>query len=100
MKDYIPLILGMMAVTYLPRLLPFFMLHGKSLPPAIKRFLGIVPYTALSALILRGILEADAGMLLATSLGILASGIASWFKGGLILSVIASIAVSFVILWI
>ena len=68
------------------------------LHPLIKRFLLYIPYTMLSALIVRGAMQASSGMELAAILGIGAAGICSWFKGGLVLSVISSILVSFLIL--
>ncbi|MDP4146681.1 MAG: AzlD domain-containing protein [Bacillota bacterium] len=98
MKGYLPLIIGMMLVTYLPRLIPLLLMTEKPLNPKLKRFLLYIPYTALSALIVRGILEASPGMSIATLVGIGAAGICSWFKGGLVLSVFISIVVVFVFL--
>ncbi len=98
MSNQLPLIFGMMAVTYIPRLLPLIFLTERPLHPLLKRFLLYIPYTALSALIIRGIMTASSGMELATVLGIAAAAICSWFKGGLILSVLGSMVVSFLIL--
>ncbi len=98
MKNYLPLIFGMMAVTYIPRLIPLIILTERPLHPLVKRFLLYIPYTALSALIVRGVMQASSGMELATILGIGAAGICSWFKGDLILSVAVSILTSFLIL--
>ena len=84
MKNYIPLILGMMAVTYIPRLVPLVFLTERPLHPLLKRFLLYIPYTALSALIVSGVMQASSGMELATILGIGAAGILSWFRGGLV----------------
>lgn len=98
MKSYLPLIIGMMLVTYLPRLIPLLLMTEKPLNPKLKRFLLYIPYTALSALIVRGILEASPDMRIATLVGIGAAGISSWLKGGLVLSVFISIAAVFVVL--
>jgi branched-subunit amino acid transport protein len=98
MKSYLLLIIGMTAVTYIPRLLPLIILTEKPLHPKVRQFLLYVPYTALSALIARGIMESDPGLTIVSAAGILAAGICSWFKGGLVLSVLASIAVSFIFL--
>lgn len=100
MNNYILLILGMMAVTYIPRLIPLLALAERPLHPLLKRFLLYIPYTALSALIVRGILQAEPGMMLATIIGITAAGLCSWFNGGLVFSVLASIVASFVFLWL
>jgi branched-subunit amino acid transport protein len=98
MKNYLPLILGMMAVTFLPRLLPLLALSDRPLHPQLKRFLLYIPYTALGALIVRGITEAPAGMKLATLAGISVAAVVSWLKGGLVASVAAGIIAVFILL--
>jgi len=98
MKSILPLIFGMTVVTYLPRLLPLITMTKRPLNPLLKRFLIYIPYTALSALIVRGIMESPSEMQLATLIGILAAGICSFFKGGLILSVLASVLTAFLVL--
>ncbi len=50
------LIIGMGIVTYIPRMLPFFLFHGKELPPFLQGILKNVPYATLGALIFPGIL--------------------------------------------
>ena len=45
------LVLGMAAVTYLPRLLPMLLLSTDKLPPVLKRFFDFVPYAVLTTLI-------------------------------------------------
>lgn len=97
MKSYTFLILGMMAVTYIPRLLPLIILSERPLPSVIKRFLTYIPFTALSALIVRGIIQSDGQMLLSL-LGISVAGIVAWFKGGMVLAVLSSIITSFVLI--
>lgn len=99
MKSYLPLILGMMLATYLPRLLPWFLLSERPLHPLLRRFLLYIPYTALGALIVRGAMEAPSGMIAATLVGIAVSATCSWFKGGLVSSVSASILAVFLILF-
>lgn len=44
-------ILGMLGVTYLPRVLPIWTLSTKELPPVVTRWLGYVPTAVLSALL-------------------------------------------------
>jgi branched-subunit amino acid transport protein len=59
MSRDLPLIVGMAAVTALPRLLPVF-LAGRFTPPRFVRlWLESVPYAALGALIVPGIFDAD-----------------------------------------
>ena len=98
MKSYLPLILGMMAVTFLPRLLPLVTLSKRPLHPLLRRFLLFIPYTALGALIARGVMQAPPGMMAATLIGIGAAALCSWFKGGMVLSVGAGIIAAFLVL--
>ena len=49
-------ILGMTLVTYLPRLWPFLLLKKVSLPPRFALFLRLIPYSALGALIMPGVI--------------------------------------------
>lgn len=100
MKSYLSLIIGMMAVTYLPRLIPLLMMTDRPLPPLLKRFLLYIPYTALSVLIVRGVMQSSSDIRLATLAGIGVAGVCSWFKGGLVLSVLISIIAVFIILQI
>lgn len=100
MKSYLPLILGMAAVTYIPRLLPLITLTNRELNPLLRRFLTYIPYTALSTIIVKGIIDlnSDINMLVATLIGLVFGGILSWFKGNMVLSVGASIIATFFIL--
>lgn len=99
MKNYILLILGMMLVTYLPRLIPMLALTNFDVPSQVKRFLQYIPYTALGTLIVYGIISETGDMLIATIAGIAAAAICSWIKeDGIILSVLVCIFVGYVIL--
>lgn len=100
MKSYLPLILGMAAVTYIPRLLPLITLTNRELNPLLRRFLTYIPYTALSTIIVKGIIDLNGSMLVATLIGLVFGGILSWFKGNMVLSVGVSIIATFFILQI
>ena len=88
----------MMLATYLPRLIPLMVLSNREMNKNIEEFLYYIPYTSLSILIIRGIMTADAGIRLATIAGIGIAGMLSYRKGNLILSVLAGIALSFIII--
>jgi branched-subunit amino acid transport protein len=53
------IILGMMAVTYVPRLLPGLLLQRNQMPPTFEKWLKNIPYAALGALIFPGIIEGE-----------------------------------------
>lgn len=88
----------MALVTYLPRLIPLVALSDRKVNKNIKEFLYYIPYTSLSILIIRGIITADSGMKIATIAGIGIAGIISYKKGNMVLSVLAGILLSFVII--
>jgi len=52
MDAYLILLLGMGAVTYIPRWLPMFFLSGKKLPQWFVDWLDLIPVAILSALLL------------------------------------------------
>lgn len=48
-------ILGMMVVTYIPRALPALVMGKIQLSPRVELFLRLIPYSAMTALIIPGI---------------------------------------------
>lgn len=59
MERIIIIILGMAAVTYLPRFLPMYVLTRLEIPKIVIAWLRYVPVAVLAALIMPGILTAD-----------------------------------------
>ena len=57
MKSYYLLVLAMAIVTYLPRVIPLIFLQQLRIPPGLQNFLNNIPYAALGALILPGIIS-------------------------------------------
>jgi branched-subunit amino acid transport protein len=98
MESFLPLIIGMGLVTYIPRLLPMLLLTNKELNPKAKQFLQFIPYTSLTILIIRGILTASTEMLIPTTLGIAVAGLVAYFKSNLVLSVFAGIAATYILI--
>lgn len=87
------LIVGVMtAVTYLPRLAPFYLLDRFQLPKSVQRILEQVPYAALGALVFPGVLNAYPGEPLLPLAGLGATLVIAWLRGGLILSVLGAVA--------
>ena len=98
MSNYLPLIIGMGIVTYIPRMVPLLFLTKKELNPKIKQFLQYIPYTSLSILIVRGVLTSSKELMLPTIIGIAIAGLVAYFKSNLVLSVLAGILASFLII--
>lgn len=86
----------MAIVTYFPRLIPLTFLTNREVSPRLRQFLLYIPYTSLSILIIRGIITAPDNLKVATIAGIFISGIISYIKGNLIVSVLAGIISAFI----
>jgi len=58
--DYVSLaILGCAIVTFVPRVIPALFIDRLDFPPKVEKFLNLIPYTALAALICPGVLTVD-----------------------------------------
>lgn len=93
---YLPLILGMALVTYIPRLIPLLVLKTGSVNERFKLFLTFIPYTSLSILLIRGVLFSKSDMKLPTIVGIVVASIIAYVQDNLILSVLGGIVAAFI----
>ena len=57
-RDIYLMILGMTLVTYLPRVLPAFLMGRIRLSARVEHFLQLIPYTAMTALVFPGVFSA------------------------------------------
>ena len=90
-------ILGCAVVTFIPRLIPALFIDKLDFPPKVEKFLNLIPYTALAALICPGVLTVDNQLWYIGLIGaVVAAGLA-WKKVPLgaivILTVVILIAV-------
>lgn len=98
MSDVILLILGMAAVTYGPRLVPFLLLTGNSVPRRLDAFLQCIPAAAIGALVIPGVFDATPDIPLAAVAGIGFALFIGLFRGGIIGPVLGSVAVAYLVL--
>jgi len=85
------LIFGMMAVTYLPRAIPAVVLDKLHFGPRVEKFLKLIPYTAMAALIVPGVFTVDAQHLSVGLVGAAAAALLAWKKCPLMVCVLAAI---------
>ena len=97
MDNIILIVVGMAAVTYIPRLLPFLMLSNKQIPAKVDSFLKCIPVAAIGALIIPGVFESTPDMPIAGIAGICFALIIGLWKGGIIVPVLGSVAVTFLV---
>lgn len=89
----IVLILGMAIVTYIPRALPGVIIEYLNFSKKSEKFLKLIPYTAMAALIFPGVVFVDPSRPEIGIIGGLVAGILAWKKVPVIICVIAAIGV-------
>lgn len=93
--DILLLILGMAAVTYVPRMLPAVLIDKMKFSPKIEKFLQLIPYTAMSALIFPGVFSVDSARPEIGILGGMVAGVLAWRRCPVMICVLAAIAAAF-----
>ena len=85
------IILGMTAVTYIPRALPAVILDKLKFSAKVEKFLKLIPYTAMTALIFPGIFTVDTAQPAIGIVGGLVAILLAWRKVQVIICVLAAI---------
>lgn len=89
--EYLFLVIGMALVTYVPRALPAFLIGRMHLGSRTEKFLRMIPYTAMTALIFPGILSVHPGHWWIGLAGGAAAFFLAWKKVPMIACVLATI---------
>jgi branched-subunit amino acid transport protein len=87
------MIIGMAAVTYVPRLVPLVTFQGKELPPFLQGVLKNVPFAVLGALIFPKILLIQDGDIWFGAVGAAAAFLLAYLGANVIVVVLGAIAV-------
>ncbi len=90
------LLFGMMAVTYIPRALPAVLIEKMRFRAKMEKFLKLIPYTAMSALIFPGVFTVDANPIIGIA-GAAVAGLLAWKKCPVMICVLAAIAADFIL---
>ena len=91
------LIFGMMAVTYIPRMLPSVLIEKLKFGPKMEKFLNLIPYTAMAALIFPGVFAVDSANPIIGIVGGAVAFILAWRKCPVMVCVLAAIAADFLL---
>ena len=91
------LILGMAIVTYIPRAMPAVLIDKMKFTPKAEKFLRLIPYTAMAALIFPGVLSVDSARLEIGIVGGIVAGVLAWKKLPVMVCVLAAIAADFIL---
>lgn len=94
----ITLLIAIMAVlTYLPRAIPAVLVDKLKFGPKINKFLNLIPYTAMAALIFPGVFTVDANNYAIGIVGVAVAALLAWRKCPVMVCVLAAIAADFVL---
>ena len=93
MKIFV-LILGMALVTYFGRVLPVLFLNQKANRRRVEKFLRLIPYSAMTALVFPGVLSVDTNFMAIGVVGALTAIALSWFNMSITFVVIGAILVN------
>lgn len=97
-SNVLMVIAGMALVTYLPRILPFYLFSKMNLSKKMMLFLKCIPYTALGALILPDVFSAVEGNNAASLIGAVTAVVLTYLFKNMIVTVIGAIAAVYVVL--
>lgn len=95
--DSLLLILGMAVVTYIPRALPAVLIDKMKFGAKIEKFLQLIPYTAMAALIFPGVFSVDSTRPEIGMIGGIVAGVLAWRKLPVMVCVLVAIAADFVL---
>lgn len=93
--DILLLILGMAVVTYIPRALPTVLIDKMNFGAKIEKFLQLIPYTAMSALICPGVFSVDNTRPEIGIIGGIVAGVLAWRKHPVMICVLVAIVADF-----
>ena len=94
-RQIILLFLAMTAVTYIPRVLPVLLLDRLRLGKKTEKFLKLIPYTAMSALIFPGVLNMDSERPWLGLMGIAVAALLALRKCPAVICVLSAVGVIF-----
>lgn len=87
----------MALVTCIPRIIPAILVDKIKPSAKIEKFLKLIPYTAMTALIFPGILTIDANSLVPGVMGLLAAGLLALKKQPVMIVVIVAVIVEYIV---
>ena len=90
--DIILMILGMAAVTYIPRALPAVIVDKLRFGTKFEKFLKLIHYTAMSALVFPGVISVDVARPEIGLVGCAVAGVLAWLRMPVMVCVVAAIA--------
>ena len=91
------MILDMAVVTYLPRMIPAVLIDKMKFGKKLEKFMKLIPYTAMAALIFPGVFTVDTARPVIGIAGAFTAGILAWKKQPVMVCVLGAIGVDFLL---
>ena len=91
-RDVLLVILGMALVTFLPRAIPAAFSEKMHFSPRMEKFLQLIPYTAMTCIIVPGVFTAQTEVPWVNFVGAAAAGVLGYRKCSPMLCVLGAIA--------
>lgn len=91
------IISGMAVATYIPRAVPAVLIDKMNFGAKTEKFLKLIPYTALTALVFPGVAYVDAARPEIGIVGAVVAAVLAWLRVHIILCVMAAILADFVL---
>ncbi|MBR2474150.1 MAG: AzlD domain-containing protein [Clostridia bacterium] len=95
--EIVLLVVLMALVTYVPRMLPSFIIGKIKIGKKTEKFLRLIPYTAMAALIFPGILNSVGDKAYYGLAGGAVAALLAYFKCPVVVCVIAAVAVDYIL---
>lgn len=95
--EIILLLLGMALVTYIPRAIPAVFIDKLNFSPKVEKFLRLIPYTAMAALVFPGIFAVDAARPEMGIVGGVVAAALAWLKLPVIVCVLGAIGANLIL---
>ena len=97
----IGLLIAIMAIlNYLPRAIPAVLVDKLKFGNKVDKFLNLIPYTAMAALIFPGVFTVDANNFAIGIVGVAVAALLAWRKCPVTVCVLAAIAADFLLYWL
>lgn len=97
-QEYLILFIGMTIVTYIPRLLPYYLFDSLNIPEYIEQPLKLLPCAAIGAFLFPGGITLYSEALYIAPLGLITGAILTWKTESIPLGVFSSILVVLLIM--
>lgn len=94
-QEYLWLFIGMMFVTYIPRMLPYYLYDKLVIPSCIERPLKILPCAAIGAFLIPGGITLYPEAMYIAPFGLLVSAVITWVTSSIPLGVFSAVLTVF-----